>query len=415
MFYSFYKYMKNFLFALAVLVSSHAYTQIIISPDTTICGNYQDTLFALSANQSSMAVDDQCDVVVPIGFTFNFYGLPYTQLVVSGNGYITFDLSQASQYSPWSINTAIPNPGNLPENAILAPWQDINTGIGGAIYYGVTGIAPNRKFIVTWCAVPMFSCTSLLHTSQVVLYEGSDKIEMFIQNKPLCSGWNGGKAIQGLVNINSTNFDIVNDPILLQPRNSPLQWTAVNEGWEFLPNNPATSYAINSIAYVPIIAGANTWTDANGNILAIGPTLPVNISTTTTYFANITGVCAFGNLSDSITITVPACFDINLSSVEASCLGNDGIITCTPDTLLPLWNCELLDMNGATVAFVPNIVATSYTFSNLFPGTYIVQATSGISTAVDTIVVGQVQNPISLVSNAVGVNCYSGNDGQIGV
>ena len=226
--------MKKILVALAVLISSHAYTQIIISPDTTICGNYQDILFALSANQSSMATDDLCDVVVPIGFTFNFYCLPYTQLVVSGNGYITFDLSQASQYSPWSINTAIPNPGNLPENAILAPWQDINTGIGGAIYYGVTGIAPNRRFIVTWCAVPMFSCTNLLHTSQVVLYEGSDKIEMFIQNKPLCAAWNGGKAIQGLVNINSTNFDIVNDPILLQPRNSPLQWqVVVPEGWEF--------------------------------------------------------------------------------------------------------------------------------------------------------------------------------------
>jgi hypothetical protein len=82
-----------------------------------------------------------------------------------------------------------------------------------------------------------------------VLYEGSDKIEMFLQNKPLCAAWNGGNAVQGLVNINSTNFDIVNDPILLQPRNSPLQWTAVNEGWEFLPNNPATSYTINQITY----------------------------------------------------------------------------------------------------------------------------------------------------------------------
>ena len=35
------------------------------------------------------------------------------------------------------------------------------------------GIAPNRMFIVTWCAIPMFSCTSDLHTSQLVLYEGS--------------------------------------------------------------------------------------------------------------------------------------------------------------------------------------------------------------------------------------------------
>ena len=107
---------------------------------------------------------------------------------------------------------AIPNPGKYAENAIMAPWQDLNTGIGGAIYYGMTGIAPNRIYTVTWCAVPMFHCTSDLHTSQLFYMKGSDKIEMFIQDKPICIGWNGGAAIQGLVDATSTNFDIVNDP-----------------------------------------------------------------------------------------------------------------------------------------------------------------------------------------------------------
>ena len=200
--------MKRLFFFLILLCYISVSSQIIISPDTTICGNYQDVLVAVSSNPSSMATDDQHDIAVPIGFTFNFYGVPYTQLVVSGNGYVTFDLNQASQYSPWAINAPIPNPGNLPENAIMAPWQDINTGIGGNIYYGVTGIAPNRMFTVTWCAIPMFSCTNDLHTSQIVLYEGSDKIEMFIQDKPLCITWNTGAAVQGLVDATSTNFDI---------------------------------------------------------------------------------------------------------------------------------------------------------------------------------------------------------------
>ncbi|MBT6013928.1 MAG: hypothetical protein HOG85_03830, partial [Flavobacteriales bacterium] len=213
--------MKRVLLVLAVLFAFISNAQIITSPDTAVCGSYVDTLQALSATQSSMFSDDQHDVLLDIGFTFNFYGLPYTQLVVSGNGYVTFDASQASSYSPWAINAAIPNPGNLPENAIMAPWQDINTGIGGSVYYGTSGIAPNRMFIVTWCAVPMFSCTSDLHTSQLILYEGSNKIEMYIQDKPLCLGWNGGAAIQGLVDATSTNFDIVNDPVLLLPRNWP--------------------------------------------------------------------------------------------------------------------------------------------------------------------------------------------------
>ena len=362
-----------------------------------------------------MSSDDQHDVVVDIGFTFNFYGIPYTQLVVSGNGYVTFDISQANQYSPWAINAPIPNPGNLPENAIMAPWQDINTGIGGNIYYGVSGIAPNRVFIVTWCEIPMFSCTSDLHTSQIILYESTDKIEMYLQDKPLCITWNGGAGVQGLVDATSTNFDIVDDPTLLLPRNFPLPWTATNEGWEFIPNNPATSYSINQIPYVPIIAGLNTWTDATGTVLGTGPTLPVNISSSVTYYASITGNCTFGNLTDSITMTVPECFDINLISTDASCLGNDGLITCTPDTLLPVWQCELYDLAGNNLFTVPNILDSSYTFTNLFPGTYVVQAISGISSAVDTIIVGQVQNPISISSNVSSVSCYNGNNGQISV
>ena len=66
-------------------------------------------------------------------------------------------------------------------------------------------------------------------------------------------------------------------------------------------------------------------------------------------------------------MTVPECFDINLISTDASCLGNDGLITCTPDTLLPVWQCELYDLAGNNLFTVPNIVDSSYTFTNLFP------------------------------------------------
>ncbi len=409
--------MKRGLFFLVILLIGYnsVNAQIIISNDTSVCGSYQDTLYALSANQSSMSVDDQHDVLVPIGFTFNFYGIPYTSLVVSGNSYITFDGTQASAYSPWNIGQAIPNPGGLPENAIMAPWQDINTGIGGAVYYGMIGIAPNRKFVVTWCAVPMFSCTSDLYTAQVVLYEGSDKIEMFLQDKPLCTGWNGGNGVHGLVDATSANWDIVTDPTLAAPRNFGLQWTATNEGWEFLPNTPANSYTINTIAYVPVVAGSNTWTDANGNILGTGPTLPVNISSSTTYFASIVGSCASGILSDSVVITVSACFNLDLTTTQASCLGDDATITCSPDTLLPLWNAELLDMNGSLVLSALNLSVSSYTFTDLFPGTYIVNVAAGISNSQDTIVVGQIQNPVLVNSFPIGVNCYNGSDGQISI
>ena len=414
--------MKKFIFILSlVVVFVNANAQIILSPDTSVCGVYNDTLQALSQELSSINTDDiHGAVAIPLGFTFNFYGTAYNSCVLSANGYITFDITQAGQYSPWGISAPIPNPtGTMPENAIMAPWQDILPGPppNNNITFGTTGLAPNRRFTVTWCEIPMFSCTQDLHTSQIILYEGSDKIEMFLQDKPLCATWNGGAAVQGLVDATSTNFDIVNDPVLGQPRNFPLQWTATNEGWEFIPNG-TTSYIINQIPYVPIIAGTNVWTDANGNVLGTGPSLPVNLSSSTTIYANVSGACSAGQLSDSVVISVTGCFTISTITNDASCSGNDASITCVPDTSLtnPPWNIQLLDLNGNIVQSAPNVTTFTHTFNNLFPGTYTVNVTDifGYSSQ-QSATVGQIQNPISTSVNYSNVNCYNGNDGRIAV
>ena len=402
------------LFSL-ILFSNFAVSQVIISNDTTVCGNFNDTLYALSATQSSMQVDDQHDIAVPIGFTFNFYGLPYTQCVVSGNGYITFDTSLASSYSPYSINVPIPNPGTVPENAILAPWHDINTGVSGNIYYGTTGIAPNRMFTVTWCQIAMFSCTDSIATSQVVMYEGSDKIDMYIESKPLCATWNGGNAVQGLVNLGSTLADIVTDPVLAVDRNFPNQWDAYDEGWEFIPNG-LLNYTINQIPYIPIVAGEAIWSSASGDTLGYGPTLPVNISSTTTYYADVVGSCSSGILSDDVTINVSGCFDITLTSSDASCLGNDGEILVNPGVGTPSpYDMLLLDMNGSVLQ--TNFgVNTTQTFYNLFPGTYVARVIdAGGSSSQDTVVVAQATNPLNVTSFSSDVSCFNGHNGQISV
>ena len=275
----------------------------ILSNDTIACNLFEDTLYALGSALSDMQSDDLHDEVVDIGFPFTFYGNVYNQLVISGNGYVTFDLSVANSYSPWPINTTIPNPGSQPENAIMSPWHDINTGAGGQVFYGMSGIAPNRFFVITWCKVPMFSCSSDLAIHQVILHEGSNKIEIFIDNKPLCSGWNSGAAVLGLVDATSTNTDIVFDPVLLADRNYPLQWTATNEGWEFIPNG-TTDYNINQITYIPIDVGINYWLNSLGVTIGVGPTLAVSVSSTTTFYSEVIGDCYTSLTQDSITITI---------------------------------------------------------------------------------------------------------------
>jgi hypothetical protein len=267
-------------------------------------------LLAAGANSSPSLVntDDVHSDIIDLGFNFNFYGNVYNQCVISANGYITFDIAQAGVYSPWPINAAIPDAGAVPENAILAPWHDIDPGVAGNIVFGTYGAAPNRVFYVVWCNIPMFSCNELIDSQYLLLYETTNTIEMHIENKPLCPGWNGGAAVQGLVNENSTLSDIVIDPVLNQARNFPLQWTATNEGWEFVPNADFSSYTISEIPFAPITTGTVSWLDQFGNLLVndLSVTVTPNIVGDNYYYISIVDVCSGESVenADSVLIQV---------------------------------------------------------------------------------------------------------------
>ncbi|HEX2958926.1 MAG TPA: C25 family cysteine peptidase [Chitinispirillaceae bacterium] len=78
---------------------------------------------------SSLSNCDDCYTSAPIGFSFPFYGTPYSTMYVSTNGYITFG-SGTSQYS----NYALPGT-NMPVNLIAGFFDDLSTGTSGNVYY----------------------------------------------------------------------------------------------------------------------------------------------------------------------------------------------------------------------------------------------------------------------------------------
>ena len=413
--------MRQFTLVLLFLFSIAVNAQIILTQDTTVCGVQTLNLQAFSGGSNGNSLfltDDTHSPIVNIGFPFTFYGNAYTDLLISTNGYLTFDLGQAGLYSPWTNNIPIPNPGQIPENAIMGAWHDIDPSVGGVIYEGVNGVAPNRVYVVTWCSVPMFSCNSSLATHQIKLYEGSNKIEMFMQDKPLCITWAGGTAIQGTVDATSANFDIVNDPTLLLPRNWPLTWTATNEGWEFIPNGP-TAYTINSIPFQPIVAGTINWFDNNMNPIGTGNSINVTPTSSTKYYASIDRCDNTGAVLDSITISVGATISSQITSNDASCFGNDATVSVTPDfnpSYPPPWNIQLMDANGSIVQ-IQNNVMNNHTFTGLFPGTYMVNVVhppTGCS-GINSIVVKQVNIDLSLNAYAQNISCFEGNNGYIAV
>ena len=170
--------------------------------------------------------DDAVTGVLPIGFTFCFLGQNYTQFYIGSNGWISFSAGQTTSYTSASIpNTS----AAVPKNAIMGPWQDWHPGIGGQIKYQTIGTAPNRKLVVSWIAVPMFSCTTTLGTFQIVINETTSIIENHLTDKPNCLSWANGTATQGVHNLAGTLAFVA-------PGRNSSQWVTTNESTRFVPS-----------------------------------------------------------------------------------------------------------------------------------------------------------------------------------
>ncbi len=361
-------------------------------------GNDPNVIFLNNVTELQLN-DDQFSPAVPIGFNFTFYGQNYNECVIASNGYLTFGPGNANGYSPWSINNAVPNAG-VPTNSVMGPWQDYNPGAGGLVGYTTIGTAPNRQFIALWKNVVMFG-TQQLGCSAIVLHETSNKVEVFIDEKPVVA-WNGGAAIEATQNDNGTISHVV------PGRNFPTQWTANLDGQEWIPNGP-NDYIQNPITYKAYIVASNatTWLDTEGNTytsnnnsITVTPT-PVPPSDSIGYFINYSS-CAVGQqllTSDTTWITVNT-VDVAINGVDDFCSQASGEATA-------------LATGGSlpyTYQWNDPANQTTQTATGLLQGTYSVTATDAIGCqATETVVIGD--TPISLSTSYTQVSCPGGADG----
>ena len=190
-------------------------------------------------------IDDSWSNSINLPFDFCFFGVNYNKVVVGSNGIISFKNSYAGGgpgSCPWSLIGVNPIPNsNLPLASIMGVYEDIDPTNMGDIYWQLTGTYPSRKLIVSFYQIPYYgdpnsvstgSCSSpLFLTSQIVLYETTNAIDIYIKNKPTCTGWNNGLAIEGIQNATGT----VAYPIA--GRNNTV-WTATNDAYRFLPMGP---------------------------------------------------------------------------------------------------------------------------------------------------------------------------------
>lgn len=173
--------------------------------------------------------DDGFSGIIPMPFNFCFYGNTYNKMVVSSNGFITFDTTQAGMIS--NPNILATNPDDLlPKNAIFGTMQDLifSKDEDSEIYYSVIGNSPCRKFIINFYKARLTGCTDTT-SFQIVLSEFSSEIEINIENKPLpCTSARFKESLIGIINADGTNG--------LSPsgRNKEI-WQSGNESWKLSP------------------------------------------------------------------------------------------------------------------------------------------------------------------------------------
>ncbi len=370
------------LILLFVVFSKSSFSQLtILQNDTSYC-QPQPLTFNVSLDTSLLAIgliieDDTYSDVVDLGFDFEFYGNTYNQCILSTNNYICFDASLASAYSPWPINTAIPSTADgSPKNSIFGPWHDTDPSAGtmGTMSYKTIGTAPNRKFVYSLCEVPMYqtACNSLLYSGQIVIYEGSNRIETHIANKPLCDTWNTGQAIHGLHNSDGTVAHVV------PGRNYPSNWTTTDEGYEFVPDGSG-GYTINQIPYNPnlIYSGGSVFWFENNVLIGSGTTLNIPNPSVGVhqYIAKLEG-CYGTSGADTITITIGATnatyAQLNLECPEAT--NGFAAVNFSGNQAYDLvWT----DANGTTLQSINGLVGNDTLFS-VSAGTYNLQITDDV-------------------------------------
>jgi hypothetical protein len=117
-------------------------------------------------------VDDGL-ATTPIGFTFDYYGLPVTNVQPTTNGYI-----DATNVGSSDFTNDCPIPNFLPANGGISPyWDDLSLVAHGEIYVQTKGMAPCREFIVQWDDASTFLNSAASLTFQAKLFESTNAIE----------------------------------------------------------------------------------------------------------------------------------------------------------------------------------------------------------------------------------------------
>ncbi|MBR5028344.1 MAG: hypothetical protein IKX51_03885, partial [Bacteroidales bacterium] len=211
--------------ATATTANDYTVSQIIYNPPFSF----------QSGTQINLSQDDYYASVINLPFPFCFYGNTYTQACVGANGVVSFNITNNGGYCAYDYSSYAPIPNtSFPSsllNAIYGVCEDIwpghSTG-GGRIFQGVLGSYPCRTACISYDQCPLYGNYSVNNSYQIVIYEGTNIIDVYIRSRNCCSTTNSGYGIVGVQNSTGTMA-------VAAPNRNGGTWTTTNEAWRFTP------------------------------------------------------------------------------------------------------------------------------------------------------------------------------------
>ena len=172
----------------------------------------------------------------------------------------------------------------------------------------------------------------------IVLYEGTNIIDIYLRDAPTCTSWNSGNGVIGLQNSTGTMG-------ITPPGRNTGPWTAHEEAWRFIP----TGEPVYTVTWY---LGTDT-SAATGIVVGMGDTITVWPSETTYYTARLQYVACNGDEFDIIN-QVHVTVDTTRPELE---------VTASQDTICPEQEVTITATTGNSVTYDWNTGQTSSSFT----------------------------------------------------
>ena len=179
--------------------------------------------------------NDQGTGLINLDFTFNYYGIDYTQFRINPNGWVGF----GDDYTAWT-NVSIPS-SSAPAPALMPFWDDLNpasSGGGGQVSYYST----SDSLVVWFDSVEHWGSSSSNYDFEIIIYANGEILFQYRdingENDSATIGIQNASGNDGLEVISNSSY--IHDELAISFK-AYTQWLSITPSTGIIPSGTTTT------------------------------------------------------------------------------------------------------------------------------------------------------------------------------